>query len=92
MSLTVDSLVDIKNIITGSNKITPRKVNVKPYRCDTMYMDKDLIVDKLYHLINSFHKRKINHRDFRFALLGNMHQFYDRNERTCKILFIGHFS
>ena len=91
MYLTVDSLVNIKNIITGSNKITLRKVNVKPYRCDTMYMDKDLIVDKLYRLIDPFHQRKINHRDFYFVLLGNIHQFYDRNERRYKILFVGSF-
>ena len=91
MYLTVDSLVNIKNIITGSNKITLRKVNVKSYRCDTMYMDKDLIVDKLYRLIDPFHQRKINHRDFYFVLLGNIHQFYDRNERRCKILFVGSF-
>ena len=91
MYLTVDSLVNIKIIITGSNKITLRKVNVKSYRCDTMYMDKDLIVDKLYRLIDPFHQRKINHRDFYFVLLGNIHQFYDRNERRCKILFVGSF-
>ena len=32
--LTVDSLIDISNIITGSNNITLRKVNVKPYAYD----------------------------------------------------------
>ena len=31
MYLTVDSLIKIYNIITVSNNITPRKVNVKPY-------------------------------------------------------------
>ena len=40
-------LVDIKNIITGSNNITLRKVNNKPYGYDKMYMDKDLMEDKL---------------------------------------------
>ena len=29
--LTVDSLIDISNAITGSNNFTLRKVNVKPY-------------------------------------------------------------
>ena len=38
------ALVYIKNdIITGSNNIFLRKVNVKPYVFDKMYMDKDLI-------------------------------------------------
>ena len=40
MYLTVDSLVEINNIITCSNNITLRKVDVKPYRFDKMYMDK----------------------------------------------------
>ena len=38
--LTVDSLIEITNITTASNNITLRKVNVKPYRFDKMYMDK----------------------------------------------------
>ena len=29
-----------------------------------MYIDKDLIEDKLYQLIDQFNERKINHRDF----------------------------
>ena len=31
MYLTDDSLIDINDIITGSNKIILRKVNVEPY-------------------------------------------------------------
>ena len=38
--LTVDSLKEIYNIITGSNNIILRKVNVKPYRFDKIYMNK----------------------------------------------------
>ena len=41
MYLTVDSLIEINNIITGSNNITLRKVNVKPYGFHKMYMDKE---------------------------------------------------
>ena len=40
MYLDVDSLIDMNNIITGSNNITLRKVNVQPYECDKMYMAK----------------------------------------------------
>ena len=38
MYLNVDSLIDISNIITGSNNISLRKVNVKPYGCDKIYV------------------------------------------------------
>ena len=38
--LTVDLLLDIKNVITGRNNIAVRKVNVKPYRYDKTYIDK----------------------------------------------------
>ena len=41
MYLTVDSLIEINNIITGSNNITFRKINVKPYGYDKMYVDKE---------------------------------------------------
>ena len=50
MYLTVDSSIEIHNIVTGSNNITLRKNNVKPYGCDKIYMDKDLI--KHYQIID----------------------------------------
>ena len=78
MYLTVDSLTYINNITTGSNDITPRKVNVKPYWCNKIHMDKDLIEDKLCQLIDQ--------------LLDNIHPFYDGNGKTCKILFLSNFS
>ena len=36
-------------------------------------MDKDLIRDKLYKLIDQLNEKKINYRDFYFALLDNKH-------------------
>ena len=45
MYLIVDSLIEINNMITGLDNITLRKVNVKPYGFDKMYMSKDLIED-----------------------------------------------
>ena len=51
--LNVDSRIDI-NSITGLNNIMLRKVNVKPYGYHKMYMDKDLIENRLYQLINQF--------------------------------------
>ena len=67
MYLTVDSLIDINKIITGSNNFFTREVNVKPYGYDKMYMDKYLIEDKLYESIDQFNERKIDHKDFYFA-------------------------
>ena len=47
-----------------------------------MYVDKDLIEDKLYQLIDQFNERKTNHRDFYFVLLDIVHLLYDGNGRT----------
>ena len=41
--LRVDSLIERNHIIAGSNNIILTKVNVKPYRFDKMYIDKELI-------------------------------------------------
>ena len=43
MSLAIDSLIEINNIITGPNNITLRKFNVKPYGFDEIYIDQELI-------------------------------------------------
>ena len=91
MYVTVDLLIDINNIITGSKNITLRKFNVKPYVYDKMYMDKDLIEDKHYKLIDQSNERKINYKDFYFALLGKISPFYDENGRTCKIFYLLNF-
>ena len=52
-------MIDRNNITISSNNITLRKGNVKPYGCDKIYMDKDLIQDKLYQLIDQFNKQKL---------------------------------
>ena len=41
------------------NNITIRNVNVKSNWCDKMYIDKDVIEDKLYQLIDQFNKKKL---------------------------------
>ena len=46
--LIVDSLIKINHIITGSNKFTLGKVRLNPYEFEKMYVDKDLMEDKLY--------------------------------------------
>ena len=40
-------MIEINDTIAGSNNITLRKVNLKPYGFDKMYIDKELIEDKL---------------------------------------------
>ena len=42
MYLTVDSLIDMNNIIILSNYFTLRKVSVKLYEYEKMYMGKNL--------------------------------------------------
>ena len=87
MYLTVDSLIEINNIITGSNNITLRKVNVKPYGFNDMYMDKELIENKIYKIIDQINERKIISTKSYLILLNKIHRFYDRNVRTFKVLF-----
>ena len=62
--MIVDSLIGINNIIIGSNNVKLRKVNFKLYGYSKMYMDKDLIEQKLYKLVDQFNERQINNRDF----------------------------
>ena len=79
MYLTVDSFIEINNIITGSNYLSLRNVNVKPYGLDKMYMDKELIEDNLYQIIDQLNKRKTLSAKFYSILLNKIHQFYDVN-------------
>ena len=85
--LTVDFLIEINDTITGSNNIILRKVNLKQYGFDKMYMDKELIEDKLYQIMDQFNERKIISTKFYSIPLNKMHPFYDGNGRTCKIMF-----
>ena len=53
MYLTADSLIEINKIITVSNNITFRKVNVKPYGFDKIYnrlINRDLHIVLVDHL------------------------------------------
>ena len=85
MYLTVDSMIEINNIITGSNNISLRKVNVKPYGFDKMYLDKDLIEDKLYRIMDQFIEREITPVKFYSKIFSEIHPFFDGNGRTCKM-------
>ena len=85
MYLTADSLIGIRNIMTSSNNITLRKVSAKGYGFDKIYMDIELIEDKLYQIIDQFSERKITSTKFYSILLNKIHPFYD--DRSCEILF-----
>ena len=87
MYLTVDSLIEINNIITSSNNITLITVKLKPYGFYKMYMGKELIEDRLYQIIDQSDERKITYTKFYSILLNKIHPFYYGNGRTCKILF-----
>ena len=87
MYLTVDSLIKINKLIIGSNNITLRKVNVNPYGFDKMYMDKELIEDKLDQIIDQFNENTITSTKFYSIVLSKTDAFYDDNGRTYEILF-----
>ena len=87
MYLTVDSLIERTDKITSSINTYLRKVNVKLYRFYQTYMDKYLIEDKLYQIIDQSNKREISPVKFYLIALNEIHPFYHGNGRTCKILF-----
>ena len=90
MYLTIDSLIGINNIIAGSNNIALRKVNVKSYGSDKMYMDEELIEDKLFQITDQFNEIKIASTKFYSILLNKIHPFYDGNGRARKILSVNY--
>ena len=76
MHLTVDSLIEVNNMITL------RKVNAKPYVFDKIYMDKELIEHNLYQIIDQFNKSKVTSTKFYLILLNKIYSFYDGNGTT----------
>ena len=85
--LIVDSLIRINNLITNSNNILLRQINVKPAFYDKQYMDFSGIETELYILVDKFNERQITAKEFCDIFLDKIHPFSDGNGRTCKILF-----
>ena len=85
---TVDSLISLNNIITDSQNLFLRDVNVKLAEFDKMYFDKSLIELALYQLVDEFNKRKVTHNQFSNIFLDLIHPFRDGNGKICKNLFI----
>ena len=85
--LTVDSLITINSLITNSNTIQLRQINVKSAFHNKQYMDFTMIESELYTLVDKFNERQITTRHFCDIFLDKIHPFSDGNGRTCKILF-----
>ena len=85
--LTVDSLITLNNIITGSHNLSLRSVNVRPAFHKKQYMDFTKIEFELYRLVDAFNDRYITNREFYHTSLNEIHPFLDGNGRTCKLLF-----
>ena len=81
MYLTVESLIGICNIITGSTNITLKKINVKPYGFGKR-------VNIRYALSNNrpIQWKKFTSTKFYSIISNKIHPFYDGNGRTCKIV------
>ena len=86
--LTVDSLITLNNIITNSNNIFLRRVNVKPAGYNKQYMHFDKIESELYRLIDQFNDRFISKRYFIKKFLNEIHPFLDGNGRLVKLCFV----
>ena len=89
--LTVDSLIILNNIITGSNNLSLRSVNVRPAFYKKQYLDFTKIKFELYKLVDLFNDRYIKNRQFYQTFINEIHPFLDGNGRTCKILFENRF-
>ena len=90
MFLTVDSLIELNNLILGKNRTDLRKVNVKPAGyvmnfnpCFPLWC----VETSLYKLLDDFNKRRITNREFSNRFL-EIHPFLIGNGRTCKLLSI----
>ena len=85
---TVDSLITLNNIITNSNNIFLRHVNVKPAGYNKQYMHFDKIESELYRLIDQFNDRFISKRYFFIKFLNEIHPFLDGNGRLVKLCLL----
>ena len=85
---TVDSLITINNIITGSSNLYLRSVNVKPFGCSKIYMDFTKIESELYTLIDQFNDRFISKTYFFKKFVNEIHPFLDGNGRLIKLCLI----
>ena len=92
MHSTIDSLIEVNDIESGSNKITLKKVNVKQSGFDKIYVDKEVIERRLYQIIDQFNERKITATKFYSILsINKIQPFYVEiveRVRYCLLLMI----
>ena len=86
MYSTVDYLIEVSNIIAGSNKVILRKFNVNSYGFDEMYIDKKLIDQ--YQITNQFNERQITPTKFFSIPFNKIQPLYDGSRITCKICLL----
>ena len=85
--LTLDSLIELNNIITRKKNNGLRVINVKPAGYNCMYMHYNNINFALQILIDNCNDRRITKTEF-FKRFLEIHPFEDGNGRTVKILFV----
>ena len=85
--LTLDSLVELNNIISGKKNNGLRVINVKPAGYNCMYMHYNNINFALQILINNYNNRRITKTEFLKRFL-EIYPFEDCNGRMVKILFV----
>ena len=90
MFLSVDSLIQLNNLILGVDNKELRKVNVKPAGYPIYlnpYFPWYCVENSLYILTDNFNNQHISNKEFCETFM-EIHPFLDGNDRTCKLLFV----
>ena len=85
--LTLDSLIEINNLIINKHNQNLRQTQVKPSGYNFQYMHFSKININLQSLIDQFNDRQLTKTAFVKEFL-NIHPFLDGNGRTVKVLMI----
>ena len=85
--LTLDSIIEVNNIILNKKNQSLRKWQIKPVGFNFEYMHFSKIEQQLQILIDNYNDRMISKKEF-LNLFLSIHPFLDGNGRTVKILMI----
>ena len=85
--LTLDSLIEINNLILNKHNQNLRQAQVKSLGYNFPYMHFSKINTNLQSLIDRFNDRQLTKTSFLKEFL-NIHPFLDGNSRTVKVLMI----
>ena len=86
--LTVDSLITLNDIITGSQYIGLKDINVKPAGYSKIYLGKSFAEAALHCLVDQFNDRIVSHKDFCRIFLDQINPFRAGNCKRYKIWFV----